>query len=128
MITKDSHLIATKILRQEKNLRDHGGIAGTICVLSPEMSGFHTPYRPARPGREVQGRKAFLHRKCARPRQCPVQADCSAHRGHIPVIDLIWRVGVIDDLYVTVVSGAGAQHAGRLAVGSHDYGPGILGR
>ena len=128
MITKDSHLIATKSLRQEKILRDHGSIAGIICVLNPEMSGFHTLTVRPRRVEAAPERRSFLHRRCARPRQCPVQADCSAHRGHIPVIDLIWRVGVIDDLYVTVVSGAGVQRAGRLAVGSHDYGPGILGR
>jgi hypothetical protein len=58
MITKDSHLIATKGLRQEKSLRDHGGIAGIIRALNPKMSGFHASVArpgPARPGRGGAG-------------------------------------------------------------------------
>ena len=42
MIAKNSCVMAIKILRQDKTLRDHGGTGDAICVLNPEISGSDT--------------------------------------------------------------------------------------
>jgi hypothetical protein len=37
MITKESHTIAIKSLRQEQSLRDHGGAVEVVYVLNPKF-------------------------------------------------------------------------------------------